>query len=93
MFNTVDIEKIVKELHEVLVKNQVPIKALDNIMDELKNTVYIHTIIQSNDLNKNEFIPSTSDGMGTGVNNYSSSKSNLREDYKYCSIYGLKLGK
>ncbi|CAI3596643.1 MULTISPECIES: hypothetical protein [Clostridium] len=89
MFDTVDIKKIVKELQEVLAKNQVPIKALDNIIDELKNTVYIHTIIQSNDLNKsekveqfknththdNEFIPSTSDGMGTGVNNYSSSKS------------------
>ncbi|CAI3643183.1 hypothetical protein [Clostridium neonatale] len=51
-YETVDIPKIVGELHEVLVRNRVPIKALDNIMNELKNTVYIHTIIQSNDFNK-----------------------------------------
>lgn len=88
-YEMVDILKVARELHEVLVRNRVTIKALDNIIDELKTTVYIHTIIQSNDLNKSEkvelfknththdieFIPSTSDGMGTGVNNYSSSKS------------------
>lgn len=43
----VDTPKIVEELLNVLVENSVPIEALDNIMDELKNTVYIHTIIQS----------------------------------------------
>ena len=53
MYRVVDTEKIVNELQEVLVKNQVPIKALDNILDELKNTVYIQSVVQSNNLIRN----------------------------------------
>ncbi|HIG0358912.1 TPA: BC1881 family protein [Clostridium sporogenes] len=46
-YKIVDTSKIVEELMEVLVKNQVPVKALDNLLEELKNHAYIHTIIQS----------------------------------------------
>jgi hypothetical protein len=45
-FKVLDEGKIVKELVDVLVKNQVPIKALDNLLEKLKDTVAFHTIIQ-----------------------------------------------
>lgn len=43
----VDVSKITSELHEVLAKNEVPIGALDNILKELKNTIYTNTTIRS----------------------------------------------
>lgn len=47
IFKGVDIPKIVEELSNILVENDVPIEALDTIMDKLKNTVYINTHIQN----------------------------------------------
>lgn len=51
-YKIVDTSKIVEELMEVLVKNEVPVKDLDNLLEELKNHAYIHTIIQSNKTKK-----------------------------------------
>lgn len=47
----IDICKVASELHEVLAKNEVPIKALDNIWEELKNQINMQTVIQKSESN------------------------------------------
>lgn len=50
-FKTVDVSKVVSELHEVLAKNEIPIRALDNIWGELKNQINAQTAIQKSENN------------------------------------------
>jgi hypothetical protein len=48
---TIDVCKVASELHEVLAKNEVPIRALDNIWEELKKQINMQTVIQKSDRN------------------------------------------
>lgn len=44
----IDIEKVIKELVEVLASNKVPMNSLETVLDNLKSEVYSNTVIKSN---------------------------------------------
>ncbi|MFL0167715.1 hypothetical protein [Candidatus Clostridium helianthi] len=48
MEKIVDIQKVVKELAEVLASNKIPMSSLETVLDSLKSEVYSNTVIQSN---------------------------------------------
>lgn len=63
-----DVQKVVKELLEVLASNKVPMRSLGTVLDTLKDEVYSNTVIQKGIAQEvsvqeqHEFVPTDSDG-------------------------------